>query len=310
MQDWYESKGAEAAVVRDPETGEERLQSGAGIDPFLHASFIDMMNDAEGQAVHELWLTIVLSRDVLRKTIRAHGGQLRGFMDASLTVMGMIESALPESGARVVEWHTPRSMSALIRSAFDPASSMDLSDRTGDRAGAAPESAGPMHATWGNDVFESDGALHRTFKISEWPQAHARLGFLDKFVFAGDFRHTVSLYLRPRGVRGAFRNVEQRKADWGTNETIRRKLGKQASQRHDRQYEDVEREEGELVNGHVPLKIACLVTISAFTEQGLESISADLDTRAAEAGCELRVMRGEQEAAFVAGATPLGRLLL
>ena len=43
MQDWYESKGAEAAVVRDPETGEERLQSGAGIDPFLHASFIDMM---------------------------------------------------------------------------------------------------------------------------------------------------------------------------------------------------------------------------------------------------------------------------
>ena len=59
----------------------------------------------------------------------------------------------------------------------------------------------------GNDVFESDEVLHRTFKISEWPQAHARLGFLDKFVFAGDFRHTVSLYLRPRGVRGAFRNV-------------------------------------------------------------------------------------------------------
>lgn len=310
LQEWYESKGAEATVIIDPETGEEQRQSGAGIDPFLHASFVDMMNDAEGQAVHELWLTLVLSRDALRKTIRANGGGLRGFMDAALNVMGMVESALPESGARVVSWHTPRSMASLVRSAFDPASSMDLSDRLGDREGAAPESAGPMHAKWGNDLFESDGALHRTFKISEWPQAQARLGFLDKFVFAGDFRHTVSLYLRPRGVRQAYRAIEQGKADWGTNDQIRRRLGRQESRRHEMQRDDFEREEGELVQGHVPLKITCLITVSAFTAEELESISGEMDTRAAEAGCEIRVLRGEQEAAFVASATPLGRLLL
>jgi len=310
LQEWYERKGAEATVVVDPETGEEQRQSGAGIDPFLHASFVDMMNDAEGQAVHELWLTLVLSRDALRKTIRANGGGLRGFMDAALNVMGMVESALPESGARVVSWHTPRSMSSLVRSAFDPASSMDLSDRLGDREGAAPESAGPMHAKWADDLFESDGALHRTFKISEWPQSQAALGFLDKFVFAGDFRHTVSLYLRPRGVRQAYRSIEQGKADWGTNDAIRRKLGRQESRRHELQRDDFEREEGELVQGHVPLKITCLITVSAFTSEELEAISGEMDTRAAEAGCEIRVLRGEQESAFVASATPLGRLLL
>lgn len=307
---WYEKKRSEARVVVDGQTGREFRQSGEEIDPFLHASFVDLIDQAEGQPVHEMWLTVVLSQKHLSKRISAEGGRLRGFMEVALSVMGAVESALPESGASVVSWHTPRSLAAVVRTAFDPHSAMEISDRSGERAGVAVEAGGPMFATWTVDQFQSDGAFHRTFKISEWPQAQARLGFLDRLVFAGDFRHTVSLFIRPREARKAFKDVERRKADWETNDTLRRRLGKQPSLRHERQIGDINREETELVQGYAALRIACLVTVSAASEQELEANCADLRTRATEAGCELRLMAGEQESGFIAAATPLGRLLL
>ena len=297
--EWYESR-----------QGREGESTGSDVNPFLDQSFVELMNQAEGQPVHELWMTVVLGQEPLKKRIQANGGRLRGFMETALSIMGVIEAAIPDSGARVMGWHTPRSMAALIRSAFDPRSSVEISSRRGDREGVAVSAAGPMHASWDVNRFESDGALHRTFKISEWPQSQAQLGFLDRLVFAGDFRHTVSVYIRPRDTRKAFKDVERRKADWETNDKLRRKAGRQQSLRHDRQLEDIEREETELVVGHAALKIACLITVSALSEQELEANSGDVRTRAAEAGCEVRSMDGEQDAAFVAGATPLGRLMI
>lgn len=307
---WYAQKGSEATWVTDPVTGEAVQQSGSHIDPWLAQSFEDLMNQADGQAVHEEWIAIVLSKNVLYKQIQAHGGRLRGFMDVAVSVMGTIEGALPGTGANVKRWHTPRSLAALCRGAQDPASSTEISTRMGEREGVHPGAAGPMRASWEWDRYLSDGAFHRTFKISEWPQSQASLGFLDKFVFAGDFRHTVSLYLKPRDTGKAMKDVAGRKSTWQTNENIRVKMARPSSMRHDRQYEDVIREESELVSGHAALKLVCLITVSAFTPEELEAYSADVKTRAAEAGCEVRPLYSDQEAAFVASAMPLGRLAL
>lgn len=308
MVEWYRAKGQEAATVTDEDTGEEVRLSGAGIDPFLDAGFTNLMAQAKGQSVHENWIAVVLSRKALARKIRANGGRLRGFMDAALSVMGTIEEALRESGAQIVDWHTPRSVAALTRASFDPSSTMEISERSGRRAGVAVESAGPMHATWTDDVFTSDGALHRTFKISEWPQEQAVLGFLHKFVLAGDFRHTVSLYIVPRDGQKAFKDVARRKADWSTNENLRQRLGRPASLRHERLIKDIEDEESQLVSGHAPVRLACLITVSGFNEQELEAHCGTMRTMAQQAGCEIRKMGGEQESAFVASATPFGRL--
>lgn len=305
---WYERKRLEAPFREV--NGEKIQSSGPGVDPILDGSFVNMMNSQEGQPFHEPWLSIVLSREALSRRIQANGGKLRGFMETSLGIMNVVEDAVPESGTRVIRWHTPRSVSALIRSAFDPQSSMEISDRTGDMAGVAPDSAGAMHASWNLDRFESDGALHRSFVISEWPQKQANLGFLTKMIFVGDFRHTLSLYIKPRDTRKALKDTQRRKANWQTTETIRQKLGRQPSLTHVRQIEDIEREESELVDSHAPVKLACVITVSGFSEQELEANCASLRTRAAEAGCEIRSMVGEQDSGFLAGATPLGRLVL
>lgn len=308
VMSWYERKRLEAPVKTDPETGEEVQMSGPGIDPFLDGALINHMNMQDGAAVHEPWMAIVLSRRQLAQQIHAAGGRLSGFMEVALSVMSSVERAVPDSGAHVVRWHTPRSVAALIRSAGDPSSSVEISDREGDFAGVSPSQAGMMHGVWSSSRFQSDGALHRTFKISEWPQKQAGLGFLEKFVFAGDYRHTVSLYVKPRNTRKALKSAERRKSEWDTTNMVRAKFGKQASREFEREIEDLEYEEDEVVSGHAAVSLVCLITVSAFSEEELESHTAALKTVAAEAACEIRPTTGEHPEGFAAAALPLGWL--
>lgn len=64
------------------------------------------------------------------------------------------------------------------------------------------ESAGPAGADVTANHLWSDGWYHRTFMISEWPQAQARLWFLDDLTFSGEFRHTVTVAFTPKELRG------------------------------------------------------------------------------------------------------------
>lgn len=306
VREHYEREISRAQLVEDPDTGDQIRQAGEGIDPFLHRSLIDMLTDAEGQPVHGMWMTVVMSQARLAKRIHSSGRGIRGFMETALVIMGAVESALPESGTEVVRWHSPRSLAAVVRSAFDPAASVEISER-GD-GGVDVSAAGPMWAKDSLATYSSEEALHRTFKISEFPRSQAQLGFLTQFIFAGDFRHTVSTYMKPRDVTKALKTNERSRATWGTNETIRQKLGRQKTLRHDRQIEDLEQEENELVQGHAALRMTILVTVSAFSEEEMDANVSELRTRAAKANCDIRPLYGQQEAGFLAAATPLGRL--
>src|SRR5699024_12023725 len=92
----------------------------------------------------------------------------------------------------------------------DPGSSVQISERLGDWVGAAPHSAGPMAMEVFKDRVTTDGFWHRTYKVSEFPQKQARFGFLDALVFAGEFRHTVSVYYAPGQPRKALKKLQKR----------------------------------------------------------------------------------------------------
>lgn len=304
VREFYDLKGQEAAA----RAGGARNVSGEGIDPFLHASFGELMAQAQDMPVHEMWLSVVLSKESLARRIRSQGGGLAGFMDVALSVMGTVENVLPTSGTSVDGWHSLRSIAELSRSAFDPDSTVQISERTGDWAGVAPSSAGPMAMTTSLDKVSTDGYLHRTFKVSEFPQQQARLGFLDSFVFAGDFRHTVTSYYLPRDARKALKSVQRRKADWSSTDALLQKMGRQASLEHDREYQDIHLEEHELVGGHAAIDLAVLITVTGHNDMDLEANCADLLSRAVEAGCELRLLFAEQDAGLVAAALPFGKV--
>lgn len=290
---------------RRQEVGEA---TGAAIDPFLHSALDKAMDQAEGQPVHEMWLTVVLSKDRLADRARSAGGGLGGMMDIAQTTMTTIEGMLPPSGAHVVQWHTPRSLAELIRSAFDPGSTVGISERTGDFAGVHPESAGPMGMEEYRSHVVSDSGFHRTYMVSEWPQSQANLGFLGSLIFVGDFRHTVTVLHKRRDTRQALKQTKMRKATWDSSERTRKRLGQPPSLEHQRELADIEDEEQQLVDGHAALTQIGLVTISGSDERDLEANCTELITRAAEASCEVRPMWFQQASGFVAAALPLGRV--
>lgn len=309
VKSWYDKKRAEAPPAASADAGEVPL-SGEAINPFLHAAYVEHIKDAQDQPVHEMWLTVVLNSHRLERRALAAGGGLRGFMEVALGIMGTVEQIIATSGIKVVGWHTPRSVSALARSAFDPDSALEISDREGDWAGASPESAGPIGADVAPNHLWSDGWYHRTFMISEWPQARADLGFLDDLVFAGEFRHTVTVVFKPKEIRAAMRKTQQRKADWETGDKMRRKLDRPESLEHQREIVDIEAEEMDLMEGHAAIDVVGLVTVSGSDEEQLESHAADIRAKATQANCELRTAALQQDAAFVAAALPFGRAIL
>lgn len=328
---FYEEKGSEAPLVEvevDDEDAEIYGQlaeaedqadgstltrqkvkvplSGEMVNPWLHESYLDLIEEAQDQPVHELWLTIVLDARQLERRALAAGGGLRGFMEVAMGIMGNIETIVPTAGVRVQGWHTPRSVAALSRSAWDPDSTLQISDREAEYEGAAPEEAGPMAVEVYPRYLWSDGWYHRTFTISEWPQALAKMGFLDDLIFAGDFRHTVTVVMKPKDLRAALRKTKNRKADHKTADNIRRKLDRPEDPEHELERENIDREEQELMMGNVPVDIVALVTVSGEDEEALESNCADLRSRAAQANCEIRQTFGQQDSAFIAGALPFG----
>ncbi|MGW9550879.1 SCO6880 family protein [Citricoccus zhacaiensis] len=298
VMEFYQQKGTEAS--------EDGRASGEQINPFLHAAFVELMTEAQDMPVHEAWMTIVLSKEKVAKRVKSLGGGLPGFMEVALSVMTTIEGALPASGTTVQAWHSPRSLAALVRSAFDPQASVVISERSGDWIGVSPGSAGPVAMEVFTDHVRTDGHLHRTYKVSEFPQAQARLGFLEPLIFAGDFRHTVSVVWVPRDARGALNHIQRRKADWRTTTRLLDKMGRPHTLEHDRELEDINGEETELVNGHARLDLAVLITVTGADEMELEANCSDVLSRAVNANCELRVVYLEQDSAMLAAALPFG----
>ncbi|WP_261623254.1 SCO6880 family protein [Nesterenkonia marinintestina] len=310
VENYFDEHRMEAPLVEDEATGEMVPYSGPQINAFLDASFRNLMSQAQGMPIHELWMTVVFSATELQDRIESSYGGLRGFMEVCLGTMVNLDSVMPSAGVTVSGWHTLRTLAALSRSAFDPEATLMISERTGDRTGVRPEEAGPMALDAGPSYVESDGVLHRTYAVSEWPQEQAQLGFLESMIFAGEFRHTVTVVCKPREKRAALRGTQGEKADWEASESTRQKLKRPDSLEHRRQIEDINQNETELVRGNAALKQGALITVSGKDVQELEANSSDLLSKAAEANCELRLLWFEQDNGFVAAALPFAQVVI
>ncbi|MBD4382008.1 hypothetical protein GUH10_09020, partial [Xanthomonas citri pv. citri] len=119
-----------------------------------------------------------------------------------------------------------------------------------------------------------------------------------------------SVFLAPVERGAAVRSVQRRKTDWHTNSRLMSKLGRIGSLEHDQSLEDVEREEAELRRRHTGVEVVVLVTVTGSSRSELESAAAEVMTAGITAECELRPVWMEQDAAFVAGALPFGRMKL
>lgn len=287
---------------------DNKLHSGTDVDPFLHESLLDAVTTDQGMPHHEMWLVVGLSHKQVQARLKKAGGGIGGMMRIAEQVMTTVERLALPTGAHVRKWHTPRSLAALSRSAFDPESSVQISERRDEFEGVAPHSAGPMSIDVHRDHLSTDSGVHRTYMISEFPQKGARWGFLETLVFLGDFRHTVTIIQKPRDQRKAQRQIAGRKTTQESGANIRRKWGAAAMREHTREAEDIDQEELELMEGHRAVKVVGLVTITGQDHEELEANCGELLAQAPNAGCEVRPLWWQQDSGFIASALPMGRI--
>lgn len=103
------------------------------------------------------------------------------------------------------------------------------------------------------------------------------------------------------------RDIRRAKVEQASDAAQRARIGQIEDESHRAEAADVARREAELVSGHGDLRFTGLLTVSAPDLDALDAACALTESAAAQAMCELRRLTGQQSAAFVAGALPLGR---
>ena len=153
--------------------------------------------------------------------------------------------------------------------------------------------------------FRTNGSLHVTYWISEWPRLEVGPDFLAPLISAGGTRR-LGLTMAPIDPHRALRQATSDRTADLADEELRRRAGFVPSARRSRAAEGVVRREAELADGHADYRFSGYVTVSATSVDELDQRCAEIEQAAQHAHLELVRLWGRQEEAW-SWTLPLGR---
>jgi hypothetical protein len=222
-------------------------------------------------------------------------------LEQELTSMA---DALRSADVDVTAWVTPVQVPALLRCAYDPAA-RPPSDT--DPGTTAPPAMG-VAELWNH--MRTDGGVHATYWIAEWPRSEVHPSFLQPLVLSPDAVRTVTLVAEPLAIAASLREIRRAKAEHTADAAQRSRIGQVEDESIRAELDDLLRREQELVAGHGDLRFTGLVTVSAPTLDALDAGCAATEAAAAQALCEMRRLVGQQATAHIASTVPLARSVL
>ncbi|WP_107049273.1 SCO6880 family protein [Streptomyces sp. NRRL F-5727] len=262
-------------------------------------------------APHEAYLAIALDLKAAKRLISQAGGGLAGAFTVMEQTTSSVAQAARNAGLTVSGWLGPQEIAAVLRTAYDPASTAHLQrwSETG-QAEADPAAAGPVAQVEEADRLVTDSARHATFWIENWPRTETSPGFLHSLMFSAGVRRAFSLIYAPQGIDSALRDVQRRKAAIIADASERQRRGQVDSEADSVEYADVKTREKQLISGHADVALTGLLTVSADTDQDLDAACTQIETAAADAQVDLRRLIYQQADAFITAALPLARSTL
>jgi hypothetical protein len=236
--------------------------------------------------------------DAMSKHDQAHVAVLRELR----TVLSRLDSVDVEIAGVL----TAEQYSAAIRSGCDPFHRTEVPDPSVDRVpGSLP--FGPLAAdeVWG--AYRTDGAVHRSYWVSQWPRLPVGPLFMTPLLVSTHAVHSVSLVLEPIPPARSRRDVEAAiTSDEGDEELRKRRGFRTTARRRRQQTATVEREE-ELASGHEEIRFAGYVTVAGRSLAELDEARDPVEHAAEKAYLELTTLWGEQDSGFAHGALPVAR---
>jgi hypothetical protein len=217
-------------------------------------------------------------------------------------VCATIETALAGAELDLTGWLTVRQLGQVIREAYDP----DGAARSGVDGAAL---LGPMAVTEEWTHLRTDTGFHATYWISEWPRTETHPGFLQPLLLAPGAHRALTILARPLSPARALREIRRARAEQIADATARARTGRVEEETARAASAELNRREQDLVAGHGDLRFVGLLAVTATTLDELAEACRATETAAAQAGCELRRLSGQQVAAYAAAALPLVRSL-
>ncbi|MFT4233836.1 MAG: PrgI family protein, partial [Microbacterium sp.] len=273
---------------------------------WAHRSYEQLIATARPDALaHQSLVALTLDVKAAGRVARGLGRGLDGWAAMLRQRMDGLHRYLANARMEPMGWLGADALVALVRSAYDPASTqhLDAHRQVGRSAGVA----GPVAVTERWNHLVSDSAYHAVLMVNEWPRVRVEPGFLWPLILSSGVQRTFSLVLSPQPTQKAIREAQSERVQYQTDRNQRAKAGMIDSFAHAAEQAEVEQREAELVAGHGSMQYVGLIVVSATS---LESLDADVEQiRDAAATCNVDVVRlyGEQAQGFVAGALPLGR---
>jgi hypothetical protein len=266
---------------------------------------------------HRMLVALSLHRSRSSRSIRAAGGGTVGTGAVLARDVVSFRRALEGADVEVEGVVGPAAMARLIGARVAPTTGPGGPGPTcpgpvpglpGPGAGEdrpVPHWPWPMAVEPSWDAVRTDGTWHATYWIAEWPRVDVTPDFLGPLFFS-PVRRTIAVTMEPVSPSRAARQVAQsRTADLADGE-LRRRGGFLVTARHLREKQSVEDRDTELADGHAQYRFSGYVTVTADSVAELTDARAAVEQAAGQARIELRLLYGEQDAAFTC-SLPLGR---
>jgi len=236
---------------------------------------------------HEVFLAVQLRTAAARRAIRRAGGGDRG----ACTVLGReitaLWSHLSGGDVTVDGLLGPAHLATVIRSAADPNCS---------EGGATFAWASATVVSWNH--YRTDGAVHATYWIREWPRVEVTADVLAPLLLQTSARRTVAMTMEVEAPARAQREAEAALTADLADEDMRQRAGFITGFRRQREQENVVRRGQEVAEGHASVRFSGYITVSAATVDELEEACADVEQRAQQAQLQLLRLVGEQDVAW------------
>ena len=274
-------------------------------------SYESLINDSTAATQdHELFLVVQVSVRRAKHLIkRLATNQDEGACLLLQQELQTIADALVSCDIEPLGVLKPRTLAKHIRLAYDPFQRRAL-DRLGaiDPAteGVSAVNAFPLATRTQWDSYRTDGAIHATYWVAEWPRRDVPAAFLLPLLLQANMQRSISVVMEPLEISKALSKVEAAIVGDQTSEHVRRSKGFATTARRAKRSDDLLARESDLAAGYGEFRYSGYVTVSASTPEELEQACAAMENRALQSRLQLRRLNGMQDAAF-ANTLPLAR---
>lgn len=289
---------------RLPEVGDEMRRwhtdhAVMGDDTFAGASYLELLDGARRLTPqNEVYLVLSVTDKTAARQIADLG---RGDVGAAALLYqqaSYLTPLLEAAGCRVNGLLTDQQVSMLIRTLYDPLAAVREAHH-GRELALDPAWAWPAKTKnkWG--FYQTDQTWHTTFWASGLPSTGVPPDFLHPLLsFDKGIAHTVAFTFDMVPPQAARRKARRRVHEMQTTNEDRASAGGRVNAVRRRDTAAAAQVEGELAAGHNLAQFSGFVTVSGRTLAELRSACVEIEQAAAQSGCALVPLLGEQDTAF------------